>query len=167
MRTTLCRRVTSINTFVEDAPSMWPSTCPRPSLFLELRNKEFWGDQGAENDVLEVNGTNVIGPETHPISRFVNATFIFDKGADGVSHLGVPIAPFSSISFLTGVDLYIPGENPPKATVSVVLIPRDGEHVETINIPNWASDTNTVTLQFDDYNQNINSWAEYVNSKLE
>ena len=140
---------------------------PRQTNIIVMRNKELWGDQGTENDVLDVNGVNVVSPETHPISRFIIATFIFDKGADGVSHIGVPIAPFNSISFFTAVDLFIPAASPPNATVSVVLIPRDGGHNVTINVPNWASDTDIVTLQFDDYNQNINSWAEYVNSRLE
>jgi hypothetical protein len=132
-----------------------------------LRNKEIWGDQGAENDTLGVNGTNVISPATHPISRFVNATFVFDKGMDGVRNLGVPLFPFDSISFLAGVDLFVPGANPPNATVPVVLIPRDGGHTQTINIPNWASSTDKVTVQFNDYNQAINSWPEYIHSQSE
>jgi len=147
--------------------STFTDSSDRQTDLIIFRNKELWGDQGAENDVLEVNGTNIVSPATHPIERFVNATFVFDKGADGVTNLGVPVAPFSSISFLAGVDLYIPGANPPDATVSLVLVPRDGGHTQTINIPNWASSTNSVTIQFDDYNQEINSWPEYVRSQLE
>ena len=33
----------------------------------------------------------------------------------------MPIAPFNSISFLAGVDLYIPAATPPNATVPIVL----------------------------------------------
>ncbi len=147
--------------------STFTDSSDRQTDLIVFRNKELWGDQGAENDVLEVNGTNVVSPATHPIERFVNATFIFDKGMDGVTNLGVPIAPFSAISFLAAVDLYIPAANPPNASVSVVLIPRDAGHTQTISIPNWASSTDKVTLQFDDYNQVVNSWPEYIHSRLQ
>ncbi len=139
----------------------------RQTNLIVMRNKELWGDQGVHNDVLDVDGINVISPETHPIERFINATFIFDKGADGISHLGVPIPPFNSISFFTAVDLFIPAASPPDATVSVVLIPRDNGHTQTINVPNWASSTDAVTLQFNDYNQEFNTWAEWVNAHLQ
>jgi pimeloyl-ACP methyl ester carboxylesterase len=142
-------------------------TSDRQTDLIIFRNKELWGDQGVENDVLTVNGTNIISPATHPIERFVNATFVFDKGADGLTNLGVPIAPFSSISFLTGVDLFIPAAIPPDSTVSLVLTPRDGGHTETVNVPNWASSTDAVTIQFDDFNQSINTWPEYIQSQLQ
>jgi pimeloyl-ACP methyl ester carboxylesterase len=142
--------------------STYTDSSDRQTNLIIFRNKELWGDQGAENDVLEVNGTNIISPATHPIERFVNATFVFDKGADGMTNLGVPIQPFASISFLTGVDLFIPAANPPNGTVSAVLKPRDGAHSQTINVPNWPSSTDAVTLQFNDYNQAINSWSQYV-----
>jgi hypothetical protein len=146
--------------------STFTDSSDRQTDVIVLRNKELWGDQGAENDVLDVNGTNIISPATHPISQFVNATFVFDKGADGVNNLGVPIAPFNSISFLAGVDLFIPAATPPNATVPIVLKPRDGGHAQTINIPNWASSTDKVTVQFDDFNQEINSWPELIRSQL-
>jgi len=139
---------------------------PRQTNLIVSRYNELRGDQGADNDVLEVDGTNVISPATHPIEHFVNATFIFDKGEDGVTNLGVPIAPFSSISFLAGVDLFIPAADPPNATVSVVLKPRGGGHPDVINIPNWASSTDAVSLQFNDYTQPVNSWPEYIGSRL-
>ena len=73
------------------------------------RNMEFWGDQGAENDVLAINGVNVISAATHPISKLINAMFLFDKGSDRVSHLGVPVQPYASITFFTGIDDLRPG----------------------------------------------------------
>jgi pimeloyl-ACP methyl ester carboxylesterase len=145
--------------------STYTDSSDRQTDLIIFRNKELWGDQGAENDVLTVNGTNIVSPATHPIERFVNATFVFDKGADGVTNLGVPVEPFASISFLAAVDLFIPASIPPDGTVSCILWPRDGGHPQTINIPNWASSTDKVTLQFNDYNQVINSWPEYVQSR--
>jgi pimeloyl-ACP methyl ester carboxylesterase len=138
---------------------------PRQTNLIVMRNKELWGDQGVHNDVLDVDGVNVVSPATHPIERFIIATFIFDKGADGVSHLGVPIPPFNSISFFTAVDLFIPAASPPNASVSLVLIPREG-HTQTINVPNWASTTDAVTVQFNDFNQEFNSWADWANAHL-
>jgi hypothetical protein len=119
-----------------------------------IRYNELRGDQGDGNDVLEVNGVNIVSPATHPMSRFINATFVFDKGADGISHLGVPIFPFNLITFMTGVDLYMPGATPPDGTVPVVLTPRDGNgRKQTINIPNRASLNDRSTVQFHDYVQ--------------
>ena len=34
------------------------------SALTVIRYKEFWGDRGAENDVLEINGTDVINSTT-------------------------------------------------------------------------------------------------------
>jgi pimeloyl-ACP methyl ester carboxylesterase len=121
---------------------------------IVIRYKELWGDQGVENDTLEINGVDVVSPGTHPIDKRVIATFVFDKDADGVHNLGVPIFPFYLLHFLAGVDLYIPGVDPPDGTIPVVLTPRDGGgKTQVINIPNRASLDHRVTLQFNDYLQ--------------
>ncbi|MGA2284949.1 MAG: alpha/beta hydrolase [Dehalococcoidia bacterium] len=140
---------------------------PNQTDLIIIRYKELWGDQGANNDVLTVDGSNVISPATHPLARFINGTFVFDKGSDKVSHLGVVVPPFNLITFLTAVDLYIAAATPPNATVSSVLTPRDaGGKTDVINVPNWASTTDRVTLQFRDFSQDINSWLDYVKSLL-
>ena len=41
--------------------------------FVLTRYREFWGDQGANNDVLLVNGFDIISPTNSPISKRVNA----------------------------------------------------------------------------------------------
>jgi hypothetical protein len=141
-----------------------------------LRDKEIWGDQGIENDdSLEINGIEVVYPVPFAITKRVIAAFVFDQGPllpppyysngvpDGVSHLGVPIYPFFALSFLTGVDLVIPGATPPDSTIPVVLTPRGGGgKTQVINVPNWASSGDAVTLHFHDYVQDINSWDDYV-----
>jgi hypothetical protein len=135
--------------------------------FVIGRNMELWGDQGAENDVLTINGTNVISPATNPIARLINYMFIYDQDADGVSHLGVPIAPFGS-PFFTGVDFVVPGANPPNASIPLALTSRTGGgKTEVINVPNWASSqVRRISVQFHDYSQDINSWLEYVLSLI-
>ena len=119
-----------------------------------VRYKELWGDQGAQNDVLQIDGTNVVNTATCPIDKRVNALFAFDKGSDGVSDVSTPIPLFFALPFLTAVDLFIPAATPPDWTVSVVLTPRGGGgKTQALNIPNWASSTDQVSLQFHDYLQ--------------
>jgi hypothetical protein len=120
---------------------------------LISRNMELWGDQGANNDVLEVNGVNVISPTTHPITKLVNAMFVYDKGSDGISHLGVPLMPYHAIGFFTGVDVYVPGASPPDGTTSLVLTSRlGGGKTQTINVPNIASSqVRRISVSFNDW----------------
>jgi hypothetical protein len=117
------------------------------------RNQELWGDQDGENDVLLVNGVNVITPATNPITKLINAMFIWDKGSDGVSHIGVPVAPYSSITFFTGEDVYIPGNVHGAGTTSLVLISRTGGGIrQVVNVPNIASTVDrAISVTFNDY----------------
>jgi len=149
-------------------PSAYMDRSPNHVNLLLGRNMEFWGnDPGAENDVLEVNGTNVVSPATNPIAKLVNYMFVYDQGTDGVSHLGVPIGYYHALPFFTGVDVYAPGAYPADGTTSIVLTSRvGGGRTQTINVPNLASSQiRTITVMFHDYNQDINSWPEYVQSK--
>jgi pimeloyl-ACP methyl ester carboxylesterase len=144
---------------------LYTSASDHTTNLIILRNKELWGDQGAENDALAINGVNIVSATTCPITKRVNAVFTFDKNLDGISDVNTPLFPFTALSFLLGLDLYIPGVTPPNATVPVVLTPRGGGDTQTINVPNWGSLTDRMTLQFHDYSQDINSWPEYVQSK--
>lgn len=119
------------------------------------RNMELWGDQGDENDSLEINGINVISEATNPITKLINAMFVYDQGADGENNLGVAIPYYESLTFFTGVDLYIPGSYPPDGTTSIVLTSRvGGGMTQTINVPNLASsEVRRITLQFNDFVQ--------------
>jgi len=134
-------------------PSAYMDRSPNHVNLLLGRNMEFWGDQGASNDILAVNGTDVISPATNPIVKRVNYMFVYDQGADGVSHLGVPIPYFHALTFFTGVDLFAPGAYPPNGTVSVALTSRTGGgKTQTINVPNLASSQiRTITVMFNDW----------------
>jgi len=148
-------------------PSAYMDRSPNHVNLLLGRNMEFWGDQGAENDVLKVNGTNVISAATHPITKLVNYMFVYDQGADGVSHLGVPIPYYHALTFFTGVDVHVPGAYPANGTTSIELTSRTGGgETQTINVPNLASSQiRTITVMFHDYSQDINSWQEYIRSR--
>ena len=117
------------------------------------RYKEMWGDQGAENDIVEVNGTNVCNAATCPINKRVIGMFAFDKGSDGVSNVAAPIAAFFAQPFISGVDLFIPASADASGTASVDLLSRGVGPVRTVNFPNFPSTTDRVTVQLNDFEQ--------------
>lgn len=141
-------------------------TSASQSNLLVVRYKEFWGDQGVNNDILAVRGVDVVSAATCPIAKRVNALFIYDRYADGVSDLAAPIPFYYALPFLTGVDLHIPGAEPANGTTPILLLPRaGGGKMQVMNIPNWASSNQRVSVQFNDYIQDVNSWADFVQSK--
>ncbi len=120
------------------------------------RSNEFWGDQGADSDVLTVDGTNICTPEICPIAHLVNAIFVFDAGSDGKSDLSKPVPYFYTVIpvFLTGADLYVPASNPPTGTIALVLTPKGGGgKTQALNVPNWLSTTDRISIQFNDFVQ--------------
>src|SRR2546426_7878123 len=118
-----------------------------------IPDKEPWGDQGAENDQLLVNGLNVCTAVLCPISKQVNAFFAFDRNRDGQTDLSSPDPVLSSLPFIQGGDVYIPASSPPDGRVSWQLISRGGGPVRTLNVPNWDSSTDGVTLQWNDFDK--------------
>jgi pimeloyl-ACP methyl ester carboxylesterase len=137
-------------------------TGERHSSLVITRNKEWWGDQGANNDALEVNGQNIINAADAPISKRAIGVFAFDKGPDGVSHLDAPIADIFATAFLTAVDLYIPAADQPAVrlpwcrdenrTVTVKAVPRGGGgRAQVVNVPNWKSSAHRISVIFNEY----------------
>ena len=134
-----------------------------------LRAREMWGDQGADNDVLTVNGLNVLTPQVSPRSSNRatptgnvgenNALFISDVGAalpGGTGYLGPDrqtdltkgqLFPFNTLTFLSAADVYVPA----RGTVRLAMRSR-GSHVTTaIGVPAWPSDQHRVTVSFPDH----------------
>ncbi len=107
------------------------------SAVIVTRNKELWGDQGAQNDILTINGTNVVNAATAPQAKRAIALFAFDSGADGQSNLGVALPAFASLPFISGVDLAIPAGRPPTGRISVRLRSRGKGPARTISFPNF------------------------------
>lgn len=146
--------------------SAYMATSENHTNVVVQRHKEFWGDQGAENDAILVNGVNVVNAATCPINHRVNAMFLFDRNVDGLSDVSSMLFPFPYLHFLSGVDLYIPGVNPPDDTVQLMVVPRgDVSRTQMINISNWASSEHTVTTVFNDYAQDIKSFSEWAQQK--
>jgi dienelactone hydrolase len=121
----------------------------RHANLVVTKGEEFLGAQSL-NDVLMINGISVVTPTTVPgtgaPSNMINALYIYDKGADGISN--IVLSPGL-------IDLYIPGAYPPDATISVELMARDsGGKLQVLNVPNWASSyTRRITVQFNTYVQ--------------
>lgn len=121
------------------------------------RYKEFLGDQALNNDVLAVNGVNLVNAIFCPLSKLTSTIFAYDVEGDGQSDLTHVKSIINSITFLATVDFYIPAANPPDDRVRIVLIPRGGDgKIQVMNVPNWPSWTNSVTILFDDFLQREN-----------
>lgn len=136
----------AIRTLVESGPN-------HTSLAV-LRMREFWGDQADPgwNDKLSFNGVNVITPGVAPRARRVIAVFAFDKNSDRATDTSTSLFPFNQVSFLTGVDVYLPSRPDASGTIAVEETMRGKRrHRETINVPNWPSDNHGVSVYFKDY----------------
>ncbi len=122
--------------------------------FGVIRYKEMWGDQGANNDTLEIDGVNILNPATAPRTKRVNAMFVADDNLDGVTDLSAPVQPWFSLPFISAVDLVVPATIPPDDTVRVEMVARAGDgDEEVVNIPNWATSQNIVTITLRDFQQ--------------
>jgi pimeloyl-ACP methyl ester carboxylesterase len=123
----------------------------RHAVLVVTRNKELWGDQGASNDVLTINGTNVVNAVTSPQSKRTIGLFAFDAGSDGQSNLSAPLPAFFSLPFISGVDLAVPASRPPDGRISVRLRSRGRGRARAINVPNLASSTDRISVQLNDF----------------
>ncbi|MCW5891287.1 MAG: alpha/beta hydrolase [bacterium] len=141
---------------VNAAPALEPffSRSPQHTGLSIIRYKEYWGDRGARNDVLSVDGTNVINPVTAPsgqVGAAAVAMFLLDVGLDFVSHLDVVPVPFGALSFLTGADLYIPVGTTP---LPIVTVPRgDASKTRTLNVRRIVSTEGRMAVQLHDYEE--------------
>ena len=118
---------------------------------VNIRYKELWGDQGAQNDRLLVNGLNICTPNLCPISKQVNAFFAFDRNRDGQTDLSMSDPVLGSLPFIQGADVFMPASPTHNGTATWRLDSRGGGPVRTLKIPNWDSTTDGVTLQWNDF----------------
>ncbi|MET1075183.1 MAG: hypothetical protein ABWY11_21235 [Umezawaea sp.] len=128
--------------------------CPTHSAFTVVRNREWWADQPdpADDDRLEFNGVDVLGPAIAPRARQVVAAFVFDDDCDLTSTPGVALPPVSALPCLTGVDTSLPARADAGGTIRVTEGVRgSGRRSRTIAARDWPSDGHTVTVQFKDY----------------
>src|SRR5262245_2355213 len=120
--------------------------------FVLTRYREFWGDQGPNNDVLTVNGLNIISPTNSPISKRVNAMFVGDDHLDGVNNLVTPNPFYFALPFITAMDVFIPATIPPDSVIRLENTSREG-FAATINVPNWATSTDVISITLQAHHQ--------------
>lgn len=141
---------------------------------LISRDKEMWGNQGANNDILFVDGYNVMTEQAATRAKHLSALFLMDWGPshttmsipgvmnspDRVTDLSTPIQVaaaggiFHGITFMSGLDLYMYASSTPSRAISVWLYPRgESGKIQVINVPNWASNQVRITVVFRDFAQ--------------
>jgi pimeloyl-ACP methyl ester carboxylesterase len=135
---------------------------PDQTNLIITRNREWLGDQNdGFNDILAINGINVVNAANAFSNHMLVAYFICDWGSDHINNLTPPIpVPALNTTFLSAVDVYLRGATPADSTISIVSIPRgDCGTMHGINVPNWAiineagSFTQSITVQINDYVQ--------------
>jgi hypothetical protein len=116
------------------------------------RGKEWWGDQGAAGDALWIDGTSVLNAANAPRTKRVIGIFAYDLHLDGRTDLGAPIPAFFGLPFITGIDVHTRATSGGAGTVSVVARQRGGHGgLDVLDVPNWPSSTDQVSLQLNDY----------------
>jgi pimeloyl-ACP methyl ester carboxylesterase len=115
-----------------------------------IRNREWWGDQGATSDALLVNGVNLLNAATSPRTKRAIAVFAYDVATDGVSHPESAIPALSALPFLTGVDLFTAASPGATGRVVVAVQPRGRARRDVVVVPNWPSTTHQVSVMIDD-----------------
>jgi len=120
---------------------------------LAYRNKEWWADQGAASDTLSVNGTAVLNATTAARARRAIGLFAFDASGDRRSNVTTAPGLLSVLPFISGTDLYVPASPTASGTVVLESRQRGGSQAHRIAFPDFPSDRNVVTANFDDYEQ--------------
>jgi hypothetical protein len=102
--------------------------------------------------VLTINGQSVCNPTTCPLSKEVNGLFASDFNHDGKSETSSTWPTYENLGyFISSADVFAPAASPPTGEVKVSLRDRGSGPVRTISFPNFASTTDVVTAQFDDF----------------
>lgn len=115
------------------------------------RNKEWWGDQAAGNDVLLVNGRPILNAANAPRAKRVIGMFVFDRAADRRTDLAAPIPEFFAQPFISGMDVFVPAAPANLGLVVVLAEPRGGRgHLDNLTVPNWPSTDHRISLNFND-----------------
>ncbi|MEW2429623.1 alpha/beta hydrolase [Micromonospora sp. NPDC047644] len=125
-------------------------TSDRHTALTIQRQKEWWGDQGDAGDRLWINGRDVLNAANTPRAKRTIGIFAFDDGSDGVTDLTAPLPEFFGQTFITGMDVFIPATPAHLGLVCITVGHRGGGH-DVINVPNWRSSTDRVTVSVDDF----------------
>lgn len=124
------------------------------------RDREWWGDRGVDNDILEISTTSAAGDQAAVdiISTAMQSNnigiHVHDDEVTPLLTSAQPLPYFPAQPFQWGVDVYMPAETPADGVISIVSSPRgDTAHQQVLNVPNWASSGHRISLIFNDYVQ--------------
>lgn len=125
------------------------------------RDMEWWGDRGADNDILEISTTSALWGDQPAVDIITPAIgsgrigiHVHDDQATPALTTGDPLPYFPDQPFQWGVDVYMPASTPVDGSISVVSAPRgDTDNPQRLNVPNWASSSHRISLIFNDYVQ--------------
>jgi pimeloyl-ACP methyl ester carboxylesterase len=152
---------------------------PNHAAAVLIRYREWWTTHPSGNeDVLRIGTTSPSRGDQPPVNVLQNVIsdglavglspvgiHVHDNPADGVSSLNL-IPFFVTQPFQTGVDVYMPATDPPDGTITFANAPRgDASRMQVVNTPNWASDEHRITVQYNDYVQDINTWGQCKRAK--
>jgi pimeloyl-ACP methyl ester carboxylesterase len=139
-----------------------------------VRQKEWWTTHPTgQDDVLEIATTSPSRGDQPPVDALTKVT---SNGVIGIHVHDAAASPgdstldllpfFPTQPFQTGVDVFMPAAEPPDGTVSFVNAPRgDTSRPQTINTPNWRSSANRVTVTFNDFVQDLETWGDCKRAK--
>ena len=139
-----------------------------------VRQKEWWTTHPTgQDDVLEIGTTSPSRGDQPPVDALTKVT---SNGVIGIHVHDAAASPgdstldllpfFPTQAFQTGVDVFMPAAEPVDGTVSFVNAPRgDTSRLQTINTPNWRSSENRVTVTFNDFVQDIETWGDCKRAK--
>jgi pimeloyl-ACP methyl ester carboxylesterase len=142
---------------------------PRHSTFAITRAREMWGDHGEGSDRMTVDllgdavpALNVLTPATAPRTGpptargtgEVNALFLYDAGVDQQTDLSKgDLPPFGFLTFLNAADVFLPASPDASGTIRIAVDHRDGSNAEVLNVPNWPSPTDRISVILRDWTQ--------------
>jgi pimeloyl-ACP methyl ester carboxylesterase len=130
----------------------WGSREPMDQLWVGTRSAS--GNVDAIDVLANVTANNAIGIHLH------------DAAATPGESTGELLPFFPTQAFQTGVDVFMPANDPPDGTISFVSIPRgDMSSPQVVNVPNWASSEHRINVRFNDYVQDITSWGECMRQR--
>jgi len=123
---------------------------PGRSGAVQIRYKEYWGNEPGQNDELKINGLELCTPTLCPWEKEVNAYFAFDWEGKEESTLNEEPA-LSKLPFIQAAQVYIRGHEPTDEIVHYQLSSRGGGGLRTLNVPNWEGTTNQVEIFWNDF----------------
>jgi hypothetical protein len=117
---------------------------------VQIRYKEYWGNEPGQNDELLINNLELCTAKLCPWEKEVNAYFAFDWEGKEESTLNEEPA-LSKLPFIQAAQVYLRGHTPPDEIDHYQLNSRGGGGLRTLNVPNWEGTTNQVEIFWNDF----------------